>query len=313
MTVERDDIVVKAPGGVELAGHLRRPDTAGPAPAIVFTGPFTGVKEQVTGLYAAALAQRGFVTLAFDHRGFGASSGEPRQHEAAAGKGLDLLAATSALVEHPAVDRERIGAVGICLGGSYAVRHTAFDPRIKALGLVAGGYNDPVAFHAGMGDGYHEMLGELADVATREMRTGVVEYMSAVDSAGGDAAMGGDEPFQYYGNERSASPGWVNRVTRLSIRELLTLDAVSSGPLIAPRPTLMIHGRVDAFCTPENAVAMFERIDEPKRIVWLDTTNHIDLYDNPVFVEPAVDHLVAWFSEHLRRQGRRVVGRRGEV
>jgi fermentation-respiration switch protein FrsA (DUF1100 family) len=193
----------------------------------------------------------------------------------------------------------------VCLGGSYAVRHTAFDGRIRALGLVAGGYNDPVAFGAGMGDGYAATLDALAEVADRQARTGEIEYIAAVDVSGGEAAMGGDEPFAYYGTERSApiieveGPGWVNQVTRLSIRELLTLDAVSAGPLIAPRPTLMIHGRTDTYCTPEGAQAMFDRIDPPKRLEWLDTTNHIDLYDDPVFVEPAIDLLTAFFSEQL--------------
>ena len=62
--------------GLRLAGHLRIPANArGPLPALVFTGPFTGVKEQVAGQYAQQLAERGFVTLAFDHRNFGASEG----------------------------------------------------------------------------------------------------------------------------------------------------------------------------------------------------------------------------------------------
>lgn len=299
MTIPCDGVRFPAGAGIEVAGHLRVPAGEGSWPALVFTGPFTGVKEQVTGLYAAALAERGFVTLAFDHRNFGASTGEPRQHEDSAGKGRDLLAATSFLADYPLVDPARIGAVGICLGGSYAVRHTAFDPRIKALGLVAGGYNDPVSFHTGGGDGYFATLAALSAVAAREARTGEIEYIPAVDGQGGDAAMGGDEPYEYYGTERSASPGWVNQMTRLSIRELLTLDAVSAGPLLAPRPTLMIHGRTDAFCTPERAQAMFDKIGEPKRLVWLDTTNHIDLYDNPTYVDPAVDLLADFFAQRL--------------
>ena len=75
-----------AADGIDLVGHLRIPETAaGPRPALLLTGPFTGVKEQVTGHYADLLTQRGFITLTFDHRNFGASSGEPRQHEDAHG------------------------------------------------------------------------------------------------------------------------------------------------------------------------------------------------------------------------------------
>jgi fermentation-respiration switch protein FrsA (DUF1100 family) len=94
-----------------LAGHLRLPhpdrDTAH-LPSLVFTGPFTGVKEQVAGLYAQQLSERGFVTLTFDHRNFGASGGHRRQHEDAAAKLADLGAATSFLANHPAVDADRI-------------------------------------------------------------------------------------------------------------------------------------------------------------------------------------------------------------
>lgn len=78
-------------GDIALAGHIRRPnDNRPPYPALMFTGPFTGVKEQVTGTDAAALAIGGYLTLAFDHRDFGASDGVPRQHEDVAGKLADL-------------------------------------------------------------------------------------------------------------------------------------------------------------------------------------------------------------------------------
>ncbi|CAN5787533.1 alpha/beta hydrolase [soil metagenome] len=286
--------------GVELAGGLRIPISDLPAPALVFTGPFTGVKEQVTGHYAERLARRGYVTLAFDHRNFGASGGEPRQHEDSAAKLHDLLTATSFLADHDAVDAGRIGCVGICLGASYPVRHTAFDPRIKVLALVAGGCNSPALMRSALGnDAYRQVLGDLAERARHELHTGEIEYIPAVDGSGGEAAMGGQEPFDYYGTMRSASPRWANRVTRLSIRELLTFDAISAGAFVAPRPTLMVHGRIDDYCTPANAKAMFEHLEEPKRLMWLDTTNHIDLYDNPRFVDPAVAAIDSWLAEHL--------------
>lgn len=60
-----------------------------------------------------------------------------------------------------------------------------------------------------------------------------------------------------------------------------------------------MHGRTDAYCSPEGAQAVYERAGEPKDILWLDTTNHIDLYDQPQFVRPAVDRAAAWFAQHL--------------
>jgi uncharacterized protein len=290
-------------GGVVLAGHLRVPpaDTR-PRPGLVFTGPFTGVKEQVTGHYAALLADRGFVTLAFDHRNFGASGGDVRQHEDGAGKLADLRAATSFLAAQEAVNADRIGCVGICLGGGYALRHSGFDPRIKALGVVAAAFNDPKVMRANIGaDAYRAMMASFAETAAREDAGGDVEYIPAVSPDGGEAAMPGREPWEYYGTARSAGGAWENRMTRLSIRELLTVDLAIGADFIGPTPTLIVHGRVDDYCPPAGAQDAFSRIDGPKELLWLDTTNHIDLYHQPQYVEPAVERLATWMDEHLGR------------
>jgi uncharacterized protein len=296
------DVVFDA-GGVGLAGHLRLPPvTSRPVPGLVFTGPFTGVKEQVTGHYAALLSERGFATLAFGHRSFGASAVPPRQHEDSAGKLADLRAATSFLAGHEAVDAGRIGCVGICLGGGYALRHSAFDPRIKVLALVAAAFNDPKVMRANVGaDSYRAMLTSFAEIAAREDAGEEVEYLPAVSPDGGEAAMPGREPWEYYGTARSAGGAWENRMTRLSIRELLTVDLAIGADFVAPTPTLIVHGRVDDFCSPAGAQDAFDRITGTKELVWLDTTNHIDLYDQPQYVEPAVQRVATWMDEHLRR------------
>jgi len=106
---------------VGLTGEFRTSRPERPQPGIVLTGPFTGVKEQVVGTYASILATSGFATLAFDHRGFGESGGRPC-HEDSQGKLADLRAAVSVLASRPEVDAARIGVVGVCLGGGYAVR-----------------------------------------------------------------------------------------------------------------------------------------------------------------------------------------------
>ena len=287
--------------GLTLAGHLRIPAGAtGPLPALVFTGPLTGVKEQVTGGYADALADAGYVTLAFDHRGFGASGGQPRQHEDPAGKLSDLRDALSWLAAHPAVDADRVGCVGVCLGGGYALRFAAFDPRVKALVTVAGGYNDPDAMRAGMGtENYRGLLAGQMAVAARQHATGEVEYMAAVSDDDTPALMAGAEPFAYYGTERSASPGWVNRITQSSVYSLVTADLAVGADFISPTPWLMVHGRADDFCTPAGAEATFARAGEPKEALWLDTTNHIDLYDVAKYVDPAVEAATAWLDRWL--------------
>lgn len=295
--VEPIEVTIRS-DGLDLAGHLRVPlGASAPAPALVFTGPFTGVKEQVTGGYADALAGAGFVTLAFDHRGFGGSQGTPRCHEDPAGKLADLRDALSWLAARPEVDPDRLGCVGICLGGGYALRFAAFDPRVRALVTVAGGYNDPRSMRSAMGDdGYRAILREQIEVTARQQQTGEIEYLPAVGDGG---VMSGDEPFAYYGTGRSASPGWVNEITRSSIYNLLTVELASGADFISPTPWLMVHGRIDTYCSPESAEATFARAGEPKKAVWLDTTNHIDLYDVAEYVGPAIAAAGAWLRRWL--------------
>ena len=289
--------------GQRVAGLFRSPRGAPGAqvPGVVLTGPFTGVKEQVVSVYARRLADAGLATLVFDHRNFGASGGEPRQHEDSAGKLEDLRGATSALAGQPSVDAGRLGCVGVCLGGGYALRHSAFDPRIRAVAFVAAAFNDPRAMREGMGDaGYRDQMRAFAATEQRQFDTGEIEYLPAVDGDGGEAAMPGREPWDYYGTERSAAPGWTNRVTRLSIRELLTFDAAIGADFLAGTPALFIHGRRDGFCSPEAAEGVYRRAQTAdKDFLWLDTTNHIDLYDNPAYVDPAAARLSGWLTERL--------------
>jgi fermentation-respiration switch protein FrsA (DUF1100 family) len=274
--------------GITLAGDLR---VAGDgAPAVVLTGPFTGVKEQVTGGYAHRLQERGITTLAFDHRGFGASGGR-RAHEDSQGKLADLRAAVTVLAAHPAVGAGRIGAVGICLGGGYAVRAAAADPRIRAVAGIAGAYNSPARFAAGNPDGYRASLVSFIDRWDEEL--------PAVAAGGAPAAMGGDEPYAYYGTARSAAATWENRVTYGSLHALMTFDALGAGPLLGATPLLVVHGRKDDYCSPELAEALHEQAAGPKRITWLDAEQHIDLYDAEPHVTRAADETAAFLHEHL--------------
>ena len=285
--------------GITLVGDLRVPAATGQAPGLVLTGPFTGVRDQVTGLYAERLAASGFVTLAFDHRNFGESGGEPRRHEDPQGKLSDLRAAVSFLRARPEADPERIAAVGICLGGGYALKFAAFDSRIKAFAGIAGAYNTPYAMRSGMSPaGYRQVLASLTAAAEEHDRGGQVQYLPAV-AAEGDAAMPGAEPYAYYGTNRGASAHWENSVTRASIRELLTVDNMAGADFLSPTPGLIVHGVQDAYCSPDGARAAYERMGEPKDIVWLDATQHIDLYDTEPYVTQAVAAVTAFLNQAL--------------
>src|SRR5215467_7415782 len=285
--------------GITLVGDLRVPSPGSRAPGLVFTGPFTGVRDQVTGLYAERLAAAGYVTLAFDHRNFGESQGQPRRHEDPQGKLADLRAAVSFLRARPEVDPKRVGAVGICLGGGYALRFAAFDPRVKVFAGIAGAYNTPYAMRTGMGpDPYRQTLASFTAVSEEHDQGRDIQYIPAV-AADGEAAMPGAEPFAYYGTERGASASWQNSITRTSVRELLTVDNMIGADFLSPTPGLIVHGVQDAYCSPDGAREAYERMGEPKHIVWLDANLHIDLYDGEPYVTQAVDAVAAFFGKHL--------------
>ena len=286
--------------GETLAGHLYRPAGAtGDRPALVLTGPYTGVKEQVTGTYAERLAAEGFATLAFDHRNFGESGGAVRQHEDPPAKLDDLAAATALLRATDGVDAGRIGAVGICLGGSYALRHAGFDPRIRALATVAAAYlgfapadDAAAAGKASWLGGYAEELDRLA--AGRPTRVAVVS-----DDADEEVGMPGREPFEYYGTARARSPHWRNEITRLSSYNLAGFDAVGAARYLHETPTLVVHGTADAFCSPESARRAYEMMSGEKRFESIETTNHIELYDGEPHVSKAVAAVGDWMRAHL--------------
>jgi fermentation-respiration switch protein FrsA (DUF1100 family) len=285
VTEIRTEEIVFAADGLELTGTLRSPVDGRQEKAVVLTGPFTGVRDQVVGHYAERLAECGFTTLAFDHRGFGDSAGR-RGHEDSQGKLADLRAAVGVLAGRSS----RIGVVGVCLGGGYAVKAAATDPRIEAVVGIAGAYNSPAWFAQQMGHGAYRAA--LADFLGR-----YDEFLPAVAPDGGEAAMGGDEPWSYYGTARSKSASWQNRVTRGSLHSLMTLDALGAAPLLAEVPLLIVHGRVDAYCSPELAAAMHADTPGEKEIVWLDTAEHVDLYDR----EPHVTRAVEATADFLRR------------
>lgn len=281
--------VVFAADGIRLAGVLRVPATDGPVPAVALTGPFTGVKEQVAGLYADRLARHGIATLAFDHRGFGESGGRAG-HEDAQGKLADLRAAVGVLADRPEV--AGVGVVGVCLGGGYAVLAAATDPRIAAVAGIAGAYNSPAYFAERMGIAtYRNALASFIAAADEEI--------PAVAADGGDAAMPGAEPYAYYGTGRGAAPHWRNRVTRGSLHAMMTLDALTAADLLGETPLLVVHGKEDAYCAPELAARLHERATGVKRIEWLDATRHIDLYDTDPVVARAVSVTADFLHRHL--------------
>ncbi|MEW1846625.1 alpha/beta hydrolase [Nonomuraea angiospora] len=293
--------------GIPLAGHLYLPDTpaAGPHPAIVVGHPGAGVKEQTAGLYARRLAERGFVTLAYDAAYQGESGGEPRGLEDPAQRVEDLKAAVSFLTTRGEVAAERIGALGICASGGYVLPAAASDHRIKAVGTVSAvdvarqfrlgpdGTQDPAVFQA--------MLATAARARTAEARGEQPPVLTLFpDTAEQARALGGEhgvEGFDYYRTPRAHHPRAASFFTWTSIDKMATFDAFAPIPLIGSRPLLMVVGT--RAVTSWMSVEAFQRAIGSKEIHWIDGAGHVDLYDNKQYVDTAVEKLADFFTEHL--------------
>lgn len=293
--------------GLNLAGHLYLPEdlSSGPRPAIVVGHPGTGVKEQAAGLYARRLAERGFVALAFDAAYQGASEGEPRGLEDPAQRVEDLKAAVSFLTTREEVDPDRIGVLGICASGGYAVAAAASDHRIKAVGTVsavdvarqfregADGSHDPAVFQG--------MLDLAAAARTAEARgAGVQTFPVFPDTAEQARALGGPhavEGWEYYCSDRARHPRSAKSFTWSSVDRMAFFDAFGSVRLIAPRPLLMIVGR--AAVTSWMSVEAFRNAGAPKEMHWIDGASHVDLYDKEPYVGLAVEKLADFFRTRL--------------
>jgi fermentation-respiration switch protein FrsA (DUF1100 family) len=111
------------------------------------------------------------------------------------------------------------------------------------------------------------------------------------------AAMPLPEPYSYYARtSRDAAPNWSWRTTAASLEPYLTFNAISQAPLVAPTPLLIVHGTTDGALLPENARAAFDAASEPKELIWIETHNHIEPYDQDPYVSEAVGHVVDWLA-----------------
>jgi fermentation-respiration switch protein FrsA (DUF1100 family) len=287
--------------GCPLAATVRVPSGAGPHPAIVFTGPLTSLRDQAVRAYAEPLTDSGFLTLTFDHRNFGESGGLPRQHEDPQGKLADLRAAVAALLRRPDVDGHRIALCGISIGGGYALQAAASDPRVAAVVTVAGAFNSPLRTLRRLGpERYRAMLSQLLSAARGP--NGEPSYLPVVSSGPGPAMIAGEEQHAYYMTGSGRSPHWINRITVASAYHLMTFDALSAADLIAPTPILVVHGRQDGYCSPELAREVHERAGGPKKLVWLDTESHVDIYGQMTLLSIAVEEITTFLADQWRRR-----------
>lgn len=290
--------------GITLAGDLYMPKCVNDKlSAIALCGPFGAVKEQASGLYAQVLAERGFVTLAFDPSYTGESGGEPRHVASPDINTEDFSAAVDFLGLQAQVDREQIGIIGICGWGGMALNAAAVDKRIKAVAA-----STMYDMSRVMANGYNDSMSKKDRAATLE----AICQQRWVDAETGKPAIGpislelkGGEPqfvveyADYYkSRERGFHPRAINSnaswtVTNpLSFMNMPLLTYINE---ISPRPTLLVHGeRAHSRYFSESA---YEAAAEPKELLIIPNANHVDLYDQVNKIP--FDRLTSFFMDNL--------------
>jgi len=303
--VEHRKVNFKNRYGITLVADLYQPKNKnGKLAAIAVGGPFGAVKEQASGLYAQAMAERGFITLAFDPSYTGESGGEPRHVASPDINTEDFSAAVDFLGLQPSVDRERIGIIGICGWGGMALNAAAVDKRIKAVAT-----STMYDMSRVMSKGYNDKM-------TKEERTKVLEQLSQQRWKDAEKAApepgprlnelkGGEPQFmleyaEYYKNsKRGFHPRAINSngswtaTNPLSFMNMPLLTYIAE---ISPRPVLLIHGeKAHSRYFSETAYAAAA---EPKELVIVPGANHVDLYDQ-VNIIP-FDKLTEFFTKNLK-------------
>ena len=272
--------------GIELVGDLYEPKNMaqGKLPAIAVSGPFGAVKEQSSGLYAQTLAERGFVTLAFDPSFTGESGGAVRNVASPDINTDDFSAAVDYLSTLPEVDENKIGIIGICGWGGFALNAAAQDTRIRATvtstmydmtRVTAKGYNDSMS-----ADDLYKMREELNNQRTADYKNGTF-----AEAAGLPDKLTGDEPqfvqdyFNYYKTNIGFHPRSINsngHWNKTSALSLITQPILAYADTIKS-PVLMIHGE-KAHSRYFSEDAFKKLTGDNKELMIIPNANHTDLY-----------------------------------
>ena len=315
--VDHRKVTFKNRYGIELAADMYTPkDATGKLAAIAVSGPFGAVKEQSSGLYAQHMAERGFLTIAFDPSFTGESAGEPRRMASPDINTEDFLAAVDFLSVQPNVNPERIGIIGICGWGGMAVNAAALDPRIKAT--VASTMYDMTKVNI---EGYFksedskearmEKRRAMAAQRTEDFKNGSYKRAGGViDPLPDDAPWFVKDYHSYYKTERgyhkrsgNSNDGW----NAIGCQSFLNQPILAFADEIET-PVLLIHGeKAHSRYFSEYA---FEKmtgkhvegqsaIEGNKEMLIIGGASHVDLYDDVAGVIP-YDKMETFFRENLK-------------
>ena len=292
--------------GITLAADMYTPkDAEGKLPAIAVSGPFGAVKEQSSGLYAQQLAERGYLTIAFDPSFTGESGGWPRRVASPDINTEDFSAAVDFLSVQPNVDAERIGILGVCGWGGIAIQAAINDPRIKAT--VASTMYDMTRVSA---NGYFDAdnskdkrnanRAALARQRTEDYRKG--EYTRAggvIDPVPDDAPQFVKDYHAYYKMPRGFHPrsgnstdGWnvTSTLPFINFKFFEYADELESAVLI-------VHGdKAHSYYFGKDTFAKLQGAN--KQMLTVKGASHCDLYDQLDIIP--FDEISAFYKEYLK-------------
>lgn len=273
-------------------------------PAIVVAHPNGGVKEQVAGLYAQRLAENGFITITADAAYQGGSGGTPRNVDKPSNRIEDIHAMADFISQYPGVDTSKLGLLGICGGGGYALKAAQSDKRFKVITTLSMFNSGVVRRNGFMNSQFstiQERLQEASDAREQEAAGGEILYLGDAQITDAQiAALPFDlyrEGFEYYGKTH-AHPNSTFKYTKSSLLELMTFDASTNMDLIK-QPLLMIVGsKADSYYMTDEAFNKATNAKN-KELFLVDKATHIQTYWEPEYVDQAVNKLLSYLQTNL--------------